>query len=696
MKQVSDRILSRVYVLFGLFVLFGAIILIRLFALQVNVGYWAEKEIEEQVFFKKVLADRGNILSEDGIIMATSLPFYKVAMDPSIVDTSKWVNFSDSLYKLSLNFTDYFDEEERKDTLRLYKKVMHAMSQHDRHVYLHPRKLNFKQLELLKEWPILRKGRYQGGLVIEKFSRERFYPMGELAKITLGTIVQDTVPIRGLEFAFHKELRGEDGYILAQKVVGGSYVPVNQYGDDASVDGFDIVTTLDVDLQDIVENALKDGVVRNDASFGTAILMEVHTGKVKAIANYPETFNHAIATRIEPGSTFKTVSAAALLEDKLIVPEDTVQTGNGVVLYDDKEVTDNGKAWGTISFEEVFAHSSNVGVSRTINRHYKDEPQKYLDHLNRFGFFEGITAQLKGEINPKILTPEDEEWTIATLPSLSYGYSMLVTPMQLATFYNTIANDGKVVKPWLVSQIQNNSRLIQAYGPEESAQPVLSKETLVHLKKMMLAVTEYGTASRAFKNFDVPVAGKTGTARKTEAGKGYVRKYRASFGGFFPVDTPRYTLFIMVDEPKGKAAGGGAVAAPIFKEVVANIYKMDVNLTQPPTRKDNKPNAIPAPKAVFAQAADRIYRELGVSTSSRPNSEWLITHSNKHQVNLGEMEIEPDKVPDVRGMTTRDALVLLERLGLDVQIKGNGRVRSQSLLPGHRPQEGAVITIFCS
>jgi len=696
MNKVSDHILRRVYILFGVFVLLGAIIVFRILALQVNVGYWAEKEIEEQVFFKKVLADRGNILSEDGTIMATSLPFFKVAMDPTVLDTGSFERFSDSLYQLSLNFAGLYDNPEERDSLRVYRNVMKALAERDRHVYLHSEKINFRQLAELRDWPILKRGRYQGGLVIEKFTRERYYPMGELARITLGKIVEDTVPIRGIEYSYHNELRGKDGYILAQKVVGGSYIPVNQFGDDASQDGYDVVTTLDVDLQDIVEKAVEKAVRRHYAKYGVAILMEVETGKIKAIANYPENYNHAVATQVEPGSTFKTASAAALFEDKLLSPDSMVATGEGKILYDDKEVTDNGKAWGDISFEKVFAHSSNVGVSKTINDFYGEEPEKYIEHLKRFGFFDRANVQLQGEPLPRIITPEDEEWTVATLPSLSYGYSLLVTPIQMASFYNGIANGGRLLRPWMVKEILENSRVIRQYGPAVIHPQMISPESLTQLKRVMKAVTEYGTAASAFRNCEFEVAGKTGTARKTEAGRGYVRKYRASFGGFFPVDTPRYSMYIMIDEPDGGTASGGKVAAPVFREVAEEILRMDVQLTQPPRRKDMKPHAKPAPKAVFAQTARSVYKQLGVSTSLPPEGDWYKTQSNKHQVNLDLLEMEEGKVPDVRGMTTRDALVLLERMGLLVVIKGNGRVKTQSLLPGHRPEEGTKITLYCS
>ncbi|TAE51161.1 MAG: hypothetical protein EAZ89_10625, partial [Bacteroidetes bacterium] len=290
-SRVSDQILRRVYILFALFVIFATVIVLRVAALQLNRSEWQQEEMKEQIFFKKLVADRGNILSEDGEILATSLPFYKIALDPTVIDTSRWENFRDSLYVLSLNMALEFDEPDARDTLRVYNAVREALAKGDRHVYLTRKKLNFKQLEAAKTWPILNRGRVEGGVVIEKFNNERFYPMGDLARITLGRLIDDTLAQRGIEFSFDANLKGRDGYVLAQKVVGDSWVPVNGFGEEASMDGLDIVTTIDVDIQDIVEQALKEGVEKNMAQFGTAILMEVATGEVKAIANYPEAYN---------------------------------------------------------------------------------------------------------------------------------------------------------------------------------------------------------------------------------------------------------------------------------------------------------------------------------------------------------------------------------------------------------------------
>lgn len=694
MKKVSNHILGRVYILMGIFILFGVVILLRVASLQLNKDKWVQKEMEEQVSFKKIVADRGNILSDDGTILATSLPFYKVAIDPFLLDTMSFGSFSDSLYRLSLLFTNNFDPEEERDTLKVYQSIMHAIATKDRHVYLSRKKLNFAQLEEVKTWPILRRDRYEGGLAEEKFHNERFYPMGDLARITLGRLIDDTLALRGIEYSFNKDLRGRDGYFLAQKVVGKSYIPLDEFGKEPTTDGYDVITTLDVDMQDVVEKALRRGVEQNFAKYGVAVLMEVKTGKIKALANWPETYNNAVATQIEPGSTFKLASAVALMEDGLIEICDTVNTGNGSILYDDKEVTDGGKAWGNITFEEVFAHSSNVGVSKTINDYYSHQPERYIQYLHSFGFGDIVNTQLIGEPKPQIIEPGDEDWTIATLPSLSYGYSLEVTPLQMAAFYNGIANEGTLLRPWIVSEIKDDSKRMHKFGPEIINPVMCSEETMVKVKELMKAVVRYGTAKRAFRNVPFEVAGKTGTARKTKRGVGYIKKYRASFGGFFPAEDPRFTLYVMVDEPDGGLSSGGRVAAPIFREISEAVYKIDQELSQPPSQLNGKPSRKPAAKIVHASTIEHVYPELGITTSNNPGGEWVQAEGNGHQVNLAALQTEEDLIPDVKGMSGRDALLLLERMGIEVNVRGMGRVKRQSLLPGYRINEETSITLF--
>lgn len=696
MKKVSDNILTRVYMLFGFFLFMGLMIVLRVVGLQFNSSYWSERELTEgKISIKKIVADRGNIMDENGKIMATSIPFYKIAMDPSEIDTARWDNFNDSLKHLSnLMAEHFFDlEEDSLAHIRVYHKVREAMAEGDRHIYLHRKKINFQELQMVKTWPILRRSRFQGGLAAESFQNERFYPYEDLARITLGKLVDDTLGIRGIEHSFNKELRGRDGYILAQEV-RDSYVPLDQFGEVRAKDGYDITTTLDVDLQDVVESALKDGVTRNYAQSGTAILIEVGTGKVKAIANYPETYNQALAVRYEPGSTFKIASATALLEDGLIELCDTVDTGDGTTMLDDKEISDNGHQYGILDFEQVIWHSSNVGLAKIARNKYQENPERFLEHMKNFGFYQKANRQIKGEPNPLIIEPGDEDWNITTLPSMSYGYSIGVTAMQMAAFYNGIANQGTLMRPLLIKEISHNGQTIEKYDPEVINPQMCSPETAVLVREMMKGVVNHGTAKRQFKGMPFQVAGKTGTVKKIKNGR-YVRRYRASFGGFFPANKPRYTLFIMVDEPDAGVSSGARVAAPIFRRIAEEVYRMDDAIPVAPLDTAGAKRYPRAPK-IYGNSAKEVFASLNIPHAGIEDTAWIKSFVDSTRLHTERLELKENIIPDLKGMTSRDAISLLERMGVEVVLKGIGRVRRQSLLPGFKIGEEARITLFLS
>lgn len=706
MNKVSNDILSRVYILFGVFLFVGAMIVLRMIGLQLNREHWLQQESEEWIDFKRLVADRGNIHAEDGTIMATSLPFYRIAMDATIIDTTQFERFNDSLYQLASLLATRFGEFKTdsivvddttvtyfqyQDTLEYYRKVRQAMASGDRHVYLTRKVLDFKELKEVKTWPIISRGRLEGGFIEEKIHNKRYYPFGDLAKITLGSMAQDTIGIRGIEYAYNEELRGRDGYMLVQKVAGNTYIPLDKYGEETAIDGMDIVTTLDVDLQDVVETALARGVRNNFAAAGTAILLEVNTGKIKAIANYPEDLNRGIGTRFEPGSTFKLAAAAAALEDGIIDLCDTVDTGDGTIMYDDKEVSDDEYV-GVVPFEVVFAHSSNVGMSKVIFEGYGETPQRFLDHLKRFGFEGPANQQIVGEPEPLIYEPGDQMWNIATLPSMAYGYSLEVTPIQMAAFYNTIANNGRRIRPWIVKEIRRNSRVVQSFGPEVLDEQVLSPETIEKVQYLLERVVQDGTATRAMAGLPFPVAGKTGTVRKNINGT-YVRLYRASFGGYFPADNPRYTCYVMIDEPRGRSASGGKVAGPVFREIAERIYGMDLKLAgeiaEIPGRE------VPDGGLMYAPTSFKALADLGIDEAVQVESHADWASIEQVEDSLSVTDFEPGaSIPDVRGMSARDAISLLEEMGLQVKLVGFGRVRRQSLLPGYRMGKNTAITLY--
>jgi cell division protein FtsI (penicillin-binding protein 3) len=689
MNSVPQHILKRVYFLFAFFLVFGLAIFIRVMAIQFNRAHWAQKEIEEKVFFKKVVADRGSILSSDGTLMAVSLPYFRLAMDVTILDTTQIPGFRDSLMALSILLAERFDPA--KDTLQYFNRISKAIAEKDRHIYLTRQEVPFQDLEEISKWPILNLGRYKGGFIPEKIHNKRFYPFGELGQITLGRLMDDTVGVRGLEHTWNEQLRGRDGYVLAQKTVGDSYIPLDKFGDETSTDGYDLLTTIDVVYQDIVYRALKEGVEKNSAKYGTAILLETETGAIKALANYPENFNYGMATLIEPGSTFKIAAAMALLEDGFVDLCDTVDTGNGKIKYEDREITDV-HPMGAIPFITVIAQSSNVGVSKMVYDTYKDNPGQFISHIDRFGFNAPMLKQLSGEPAPVIIRPDNAFWNSTTLPSMSIGYTIQVTPLQMAAFYNAIANKGNLLRPWLVKEVSENSRPISTYGPESINERICSPATASRLVEMMEAVAEYGTAKDVFRKTPFRVAGKTGTARKTVNGQ-YQNLHSASFGGFFPAEKPRYTLFIVVDEPAGNIYGG-SVSAPIFKRIAEEIYVRDPALGKPAEDVHRNPPSLPAGGMVYTPSARTVYGKLGITTSTLPESNWVRTQSNGHQVNLKPMDDPEKAIPNLRGMTARDAMYLLENMGLIVDLKGNGRVRQQSLRPGHRARPNQKIVLY--
>lgn len=724
MANVSNTILTRVYILFACLLMFAVMVAFRIVGLQWNQAKWLQKEIDEKVYFKKVVADRGSIFADDGTILATSIPFYRVAMDVTQIDTALIPKYRDSLLVLAHKLADKFGPLTRMDSIQVdsftmslrgrdtvvtretiintdslafqgyYDRMMKAIAEKDRHIYLVRRMIDFKELEEVKTYPVVNLGRLKGGFVIEKIHNKRFYPFGELASITLGRLQGDTLGVRGIESAFNKQMRGRDGYILAQKVAGGSYLPLDQYGEEESLDGYDVHTTLNINIQEVAENALKQSVERNKAKFGTAIVIETTTGKIKALANYPETYNYAFARQVEPGSTFKLASALAMLEDNNIDVCDTIDTGNGSIMYEDKKITDAYKL-GKIPFEMVFAKSSNVGTSKAIFDRYRNDPTRYIKHLEKFHLTETANTQFDGEPVPTLVRPGDELWNPVVLPSMSIGYSISLTPMQVAAFYNAVANGGKYVRPWIVESLRDRALPIRRYTTEVLPQPICSKRSADAARELLRGVVEHGTAAGLDKGLPFKIAGKTGTARKAFNGE-YRTIYQSSFAGFFPAENPKYTIYVLIDEPSAGQIYGAAVAAPVFRAIAEQIYAMDWELSKTAKKADERPDPRPAPRTLYAQDAKVIYETLNIGTAGIPDADWVKPAYNGHQINYTPICPEDSRtVPDVRGMSSRDAVTLLENVGARVTLFGHGRVSMQSLQAGYRVGDGGVnITLY--
>ncbi len=547
----------------------------------------------------------------------------------------------------------------------------------------------------MKEWPILRRNKNAGGLIAEKLTNNRLYPYQEMGKVTLGILTKDMVAIRGLEFSFDQELTGKNGSHMVRKFAGGFEMPLDDFGEDEATDGADVVTTLNVEMQDVVESAVAKAVDFHGAKFGVGILMEVETGEIKAIANYPEEYNHAAATLMEPGSTFKLLSVIAALEDGNVNLSDSIDLNGGKWKFYDKVMEDHAEHEGKVSFSQAFEISSNVGISRVISEKYIDHPERFIAHIDRIGLQKPVMAQtqLDHEPVPQIVRPGDRQlWSGTTLPWMSIGYNVRLTPLQVLTFYNAIANNGKMIEPILVKQVRRNADVIREYKSTVLNPSICSKTTLLQVQRMLEGVVQRGTAMN-IKKADYRIAGKTGTAQIVVDGK-YQERYRASFVGYFPADHPRYSLIVLIGEPTKEGFYGSSVAAPVFKAIADQIYAMDPSISNRSVNPQGGPFTLkPADVLVDRTNATIVYREFNLKMGNEPESHWITPKLSGGEVGMREVKVGSGMVPDARGMSARDAMCLLESLGLKVAFLGTGRVASQSIPAGTRLEKGKAMIL---
>ncbi|MCS7074093.1 MAG: penicillin-binding transpeptidase domain-containing protein, partial [Bacteroidia bacterium] len=445
--RVSDPILRRIYILFGCFLLFTVLIILQLVRVQYLEGdHWIDYDHSHKVYYKQVVADRGSILADDGSILAATLPYFRIALDGAAIREEDYENFEDSLQVLCQKLASFHGKNlYSADFFR--QRIQNARKNRDRHFYLFPvsEVFNYQEMKRLCQFPILNRKQYDGGAIVEKIHNKRFYPFKDLGRITLGLLKDDTIGVRGLEASFNKILRGKDGYMLVQRIAGNTEVPIEEFGESETVDGLDIQTTINVNMQDVVETELKRAVEAHSAKAGIAILMETATGQIKALANYPDNLNMAVSQQYEPGSTFKIASAIAALEEGIIELDDTINTYNGEYEYYDRIMKDVHPL-GKVTFREAFEKSSNIGISQVIYRHYRKNPVKFVEQLKQMGVLSPTGFQIRGEQEPYLITPDNPNWNGTTLPWLATGYNIKLTPLQLLTFVNAIANNGKMMR----------------------------------------------------------------------------------------------------------------------------------------------------------------------------------------------------------------------------------------------------------
>ncbi len=697
MKDENKDIVWRIKVIYIGVLIFALIIIYKLINIQFVEGdKWRKRAENLTLRYESVEAVRGNIISSDSNLLATSIPIFdiKLDLDKSVIqnDTFKfYLNvLSDSLSKL---FPDKSKEE--------FKKLLLSGRKKEDRDFLLRRDIDYTQLKRLRTFPILKKGKYKGGFIVEEKDYRKM-PFKELGSRTIGyKNIKENLYV-GLEGAYSKELEGVSGKRLMRKIANGIWRPVERDNQIEPENGKDIVTTIDINIQDVAEHALRKCLDSNEADHGCAILMEVSTGYVKAIANlkrhkdgsYGEDINFAIWESAEPGSTFKLASLIAVLEDGKYDTNEMVNTGK--CTYADRTMEDSHEqGYGRVSFARAFEVSSNVGISEMVYKTFRDKPKKYIDYLYGMSLNKPLGIDLKGEGLPFIKDTKNSTWSRTSLPWMSIGYELQLTPLQTLTLYNAIANKGKMVRPLFVKEILQAGKLIEKKEAVVINKSICSKNTVEKVQAILEGVVEHGTAKHLL-NTIYKIAGKTGTA-KIDYGKNKESKvYRASFVGYFPADKPKFSCIVIVNNPTKGQYYGGAIAAPVFKEIADKVYATQLDIHQEIKNNNTK---IPIPYVIAGNQQElyTIYSNLNLPFSTNnTDAEYIRSEKTDSLQKYIQKSIKVKIVPDVIGMGVKEATYLLEKNGLKVNISGKGKVIGQSIQAGSNIVFGQSINLSLS
>ncbi len=671
MEVENKNISYRIYIV-ALLMFFVAVgIVVKLTNIQwVEGDKWRKLAKERSVKYFVIPANKGNIYSADGSLLATSIPNYDIRFDavaPKSQDFEKNVKaLADSLSVLL----------GKKSAGEYNADLRRARADKNRYMLL-ARGLSYTEYMRLKKFPLFNLGAYKGGLITEQ-KTVRKHPIGEIARRTIGyerISANGEMQGKGIEKAFGNYLNGKDGRVLKQKIAKGQWKPIRDVNDAEPQDGYDVISTIDVYIQDIAHHALLKALKDNKADHGCVVVMETRTGKVKAISNlgrhkdstYYETINYAVAESHEPGSTYKLAGLMALLEDKKVDTGKVYDCKGGKIFFGRRNefaVVDSKKGgWGKISLARGLEVSSNTVIVQAVHENYKDNPKQFLDHLHRFGLGKKLGLPFEGEGAPFIPEPGKKGWSGIALPWMAYGYGVMLTPLQTLTYYNAVANNGVMVKPQFVSEIREWNRVIKKYNTDVINPRICSPETVAQIKVVLENVVKRGTAQSQYSK-EFSMAGKTGTAQAGYASNGgRDMHYISSFVGYFPADKPLYSCIVVIHDPDTSTERyyGADVAGPVFKRIAQKIFT-DV----PATNKVNDLN-----KSVRFQ---------------EENFQQYYTKS----------AAKIEYVPNVTGMSGMDAVALLENLGLKVKAVGAGKVKKQSLKPGETLAKGKIITLELS
>jgi len=708
MAGKRDSIVTRFgIVYFGIILLFVAVIIRIIYLQTVEKDEWLAVAAKSKKTDILVKPSRGNIFACDGRLMASSIPTYYIYMDTRVeaLREKNGALFKEKVDSLANSLAAYFGDRSALDYRMMLKK---AYREKKGEVRLYPKRITYEQLKAVKQMPLFKLGRNKSGLITKEMLR-REKPFGSLASRTIGDIYADEAKggKNGLELFCNRELLGTPGVSVRQKIA-------NRYEETVTVEpinGLDILTTIDLNMQDIAEKALVDSMRSFDAGNGYAIVMEVKTGEVKAIVNmyqnpdgsYSENKNGAVSDQAEPGSTFKTFSLIALLDEDKAKITDVMHTGGGVHQFAGRNMNDhNAKkgGFGSITLAEAMHGSSNVGISMAVVNAWGDNPSGYVEKLYEMGMNEKFDLEIPGNSGPIIRHPKDKAhyWSATKLPWMSIGYETQIPPIYTLAYYNAIANNGKLIRPFFVKAIMRNGVVIKEFKTETVRKQICRPSTRQIVHETLLGVLEAprGTAKNVRSKF-VRIAGKTGTAQISKGTAGYKaggKSYQVSFCGYFPADDPLYTCIVVIREPKKGYPSGGLMAGSVFKSIAEEIMALKSNLKPESLKLDSTKifPYMPEIKAGYAKAVNSVASglHLGIPNLS---SNWIKPKAQDSTMHIEPLKVYSNRLPDLHGMGAKDALFLLGQMGLRTQVSGRGKVISQNISAGSVVKKGQVIQI---
>ena len=685
------------------FILFAIAILFRVIKITTIEGDTWRSKGDRYVKWKEKEVDRGDIYDANGNLLATSLPFFDIRMD-LVKPTDAIFNSNIDSLAISLNKLWPYSKSaaEWKSELMSGRIAGLNKSKQGMSYYYIANGVSLDELEKLKNFPLFRHGRFGGGFIVEEKSK-REKPFREIASRTIGEDRENADKI-GIEGSFDKFLRGKTTKQLMKRIPPNLWVPVMNPGEFDAKKGDDIITTLDIHIQDIVHTELLKGVTAANAKAGTAILMEVETGAIKAISNleksekdgsYSEAYNYGIGHRSEPGSTLKLATIMAILEDSCFSLSHEVKVGGGKREFHGRWMYDSdmhGKESMTIS--EGFKVSSNIVLGAIADECFGtswERKAEFCEYFDQFGLTDLVGIEIEGERKPLIKHPDTHkakhEFWKTTVPWMAHGYEMELTPIQVLAFYNAVANGGRKMKPYLVEEIIRDGKSIHHFKPKAVIEQIASKGTIDKAQELLKGVVLSGTA-RSMKSDEYTFAGKTGTTRvqyNNEKGvakdKNEIKKYNASFAGYFPADNPKYSLIVVMYEPQGSIYGA-QVAGPVFSKVAEKCHSFFFKNELAERSEELKDFMIQKKQSGYAVDYDKLMAFMDVDYNRRSNSKWVQLLPSETDVLMEKKQILKSEVPDVRGMGLRDAIYILESIGMKVEVSGMGRVATQTIRPG--------------